>query len=98
MQPVEYVVEYVDFSLIPTLTPLPTSPTPTPSPTYHPVVGWIQQNPILVGIFLMMVLLFLMMKGIGFPRELIGNYVTRIKESYSQAKTAMTQQVATTPN
>jgi hypothetical protein len=70
--------DYVHTTLSTTST---TTPTPTPTNTSPPIVRWVQANIIIVSVLALMVLMLIMMTGIGFPRDLIGDYVTRLLEN-----------------
>jgi hypothetical protein len=60
----------------PTPTPTPT-PTTTPTPVPNPVVTWLQDNIIVVVSILFMILIFLMMRPIRFPGDIVTKWIKR---------------------
>jgi hypothetical protein len=84
----------MEYDYVQTTSATPTStPTPTPTNTSPPIIRWIQTNIITVVVLLLMVVMLFMMNGIGFPKDLIGDYVTRLianrQELASQASSQL---------
>lgn len=82
----------MEYDYVQTTSATPTS-TPTPTNTSPPIIRWIQTNIITVVVLLLMVVMLFMMNGIGFPKDLIGDYVTRLianrQELASQASSQL---------